>query len=376
MSFAYAKSRRALALSLALAGAIGAGTSLAGGLGCGPLGGGGRHRYLGTQAERDLGRLEQAGLVIGEFHLAPKAIVDGDTIKVSGLDSSLRLLGLDCEETFKRESERRAFESSTWAEYLAAGRGGSTRPVKLPTPLGEDAKHFAEEFFRGASVVRLERDHPKEIRDYFNRYLAYVLVERDGRWLNYNVECVRAGMSPYFAKYGYSRRYHAEFVRAQAEARTAGRGIWAKGAQHYDDYDERLAWWTERAEQIAAFERAAQGKAEWIVLTRWDAWQAIEAHEGEVVWLLGSVADVRLGDRGPSIVTLSRRLKQDFKLVFFDKDVLGTSGITGRVGEFVAVRGTITRYRDKKRNRDELQMIVDLPGQVRVPGAKGWDVEP
>ena len=41
----------------------------------------------------------EAGLVIGEFALAPGAVVDGDTIKVEALDSSLRLLGLDDGQT-------------------------------------------------------------------------------------------------------------------------------------------------------------------------------------------------------------------------------------------------------------------------------------
>jgi endonuclease YncB( thermonuclease family) len=343
---------------------------------CGPLPGSqGRHKHLGTQKERDLKKLETSGLVIGEFTLAPNAIVDGDTIKVAGLDSSLRLLGLDAEETFKKESERRAFEGSTWEEYLAKGRGGSKRPVKLPTPLGEDAKHFAQDFFKGVKTVRLERDHPGEIRDYFDRYLAYVFVERDGKWVNYNVECVRAGMSPYFSKYGYSRRFHEEFVRAQDEARAARRGIWAPGGQHYDDYDERLRWWNQRGDEIAAFEREAEGKDNWIVLTRWDALDRLEKHVGEEVVLLGAVSDMTLGDRGPTIVKLSRRRGQDFTIVFFDKDVFGTSKIEDRLGEYVAIRGVVSKYKHKKRNREELQIVVNLPGQVMVPGQEGWNAQ-
>ena len=56
---------------------------------------------------------------------------------------------------------------------------------------------------------------PGEIRDRYDRYLAYVFAEIDGKWVNYNVECVRAGMSPYFMKYGYSQRFHADFVAEQ-----------------------------------------------------------------------------------------------------------------------------------------------------------------
>ena len=175
-------------------------------------------RYSREAAQAALSQLESPGLLIGEFALAPAAVVDGDTIKVKGLDTSLRLLALDTEETFKRESDRRAAEAGFDA-YLAAKRGDKARPIKAGTPLGMDAKRFAEEFFAGAEVVRLERDHPKDLRGRFNRYLAYVFVQKNGKWSNYNLEAVRAGMSPYFTKYGYSRRFDREFREAEAEAR-------------------------------------------------------------------------------------------------------------------------------------------------------------
>jgi endonuclease YncB( thermonuclease family) len=339
---------------------------------CAPLqGSAAERRYSRKQANEKLGRLEQPGLVIGDFTLSPKAVIDGDTIKVEGLDASLRLLALDAEETFKSDAERRKLENVAFPEYLKDLRGGSTRPVKGPTPVGEDAKHFAVDFFAGVKIVRLERDHPGEIRDFFNRYLVYVMVERGGRWVNFNVECVRAGMSPYFTKYGYSRRFHDQFVAAEQEARAAGRGIWKPGGFHYDDYDERKTWWDRRAEEIKAFEAAAQDKDNYVVLTRWDAWQKIEKLEGREIVLLGAVAEVRLGDgRAPTKVLLSRRQGQDFALVFFDKDVFGSSGVAARQGEYIQVRGTVSRYRNEHRRRDELQMVVNLPGQIAVPGAE------
>ena len=57
------------------------------------------------------------------------------------------------------------------------------------------------------------------------RYLAYVMVKKDGNWVNYNIECVRHGFSPYFVKYGRSRRFHREFLEAQKLARDAKLGI-------------------------------------------------------------------------------------------------------------------------------------------------------
>src|SRR5882757_2031770 len=89
-------------------------------------------------------------LVIGE--LALTKVTDGDTIRVEGLDASLRLLGFDAEETFKSRADRRAFAEG-WEQYEKAKRNGAARPVKFATPLGEDAKHFAIKFFEGAKTV-------------------------------------------------------------------------------------------------------------------------------------------------------------------------------------------------------------------------------
>ena len=323
-------------------------------------------RYDRKQAQDKLASLEQPGLVIGEFTLPPDSVVDGDTIRVAGLGSTLRLLGLDAEETFKSEADRNAYEEG-WEAYLKKMKGDSKRPVKMATPVGEEAKDFAKRFFAGVDTVILERDHPKEIRDYYNRYLAYVIVVRGGKRENYNVECVRAGMSPYFSKYGYSRRFHDDFVAAEKEARAAARGIWDPKKQHYPDYDERKKWWDKRGDFIRAFEKEAEGKEDFIILTNWDSIGRLEKHEGKEVTLLGAVGDIRLGDRGPTRVMLSRRMASDFPLVFFDKDAFLSANVTRLKGEYVKVRGYVSKYNDKRRKKYELQIVVNLPGQVSGP---------
>ena len=92
------------------------------------------NRYERKKAQKSLLKLETPGLVIGEFKVTK--ITDGDTIRVDGLDSSLRLLGVDTEETFKSDGDRRAYEGG-WEQYKKAKRGDSPRPVKYPTPLGQ-----------------------------------------------------------------------------------------------------------------------------------------------------------------------------------------------------------------------------------------------
>jgi endonuclease YncB( thermonuclease family) len=328
---------------------------------------GGVTRYDRDTLEAELDAPEQLEVVLGMFPLQKDGIVDGDTLKVGGLDESLRLLAIDTEETFKSDKARRAFEEG-WERYLASEQAKTSRPVKIPTPLGEDAKAFAKQFFKGARRVRLERDHPKEIRGRFNRLLTYVFVEREGEWLNYNVEAVRAGMSPYFTKYAYSRRFHDEFERAQEEARAAHRGIWDPSKMHYRDYPLRLEWWNARAETIAEFEREAEGRDDMIVLTHWDALKRLESQLDREVEILATVGDIRPREgKRPARVMLSRRMFGDLPLVFWDEDVLEQTKIGEYKGEFVRVSGLITQYVNKKSGWKQLQIEVKMPGQVKLP---------
>lgn len=313
------------------------------------------------------------GLVVGDFLLQSPAIVDGDTIKVVGIEGTLRLLAIDTEETFKSDNDRRAYQQG-FDTYLAKKQEGHSTPIKAATPLGMDAKHWAEDFFEGVRTVRIERDHPKELRGRYGRLLAYVMVEKNGRWLNYNVECVRAGMSPYFSKYGYSRRFHQEFVDAQAEARAAGRGIWDPTLEHYRDYDLRLRWWNARGDAVAQFEQEAQGRDNWIALTNWDAMDRLAAYEGKEVVVLATVGEVRPREgKRPARVMLSRRMFSDLPLIFFDDDVLAASHVEDARSEYVRVQGTVSRYvfrtkRSKqRRNREppsQLQIQVRRPEQI------------
>jgi endonuclease YncB( thermonuclease family) len=328
-------------------------------------------RYTRKQAQKSLLKLETPGLVVGEFRVTK--VSDGDTIRVDGLDSSLRLLGIDTEEIFHSEADRRMFEAG-WPQYVAAKRGSSPRPVKFGTPLGLEAWEFAKKFFAGNPVVRIERDHPAEIRDAYRRYLAYVFVNKNGTWVNYNVECVRAGMAPYFPKYGQSRRFHKEFVAAQEEARKAKRGIWADGVMAYPDYDERLAWWNARGEFVAQFRKAGEGKSNFIDISHWDATKRLEELVGKEVNVLGLVADVRIGEKGPTRVSLSRQQFSSFPLIFFDPDVFVQSGISTWKGEYVWVTGVPTIYENRYNKRKQVQIVIDRASQIRLSPVPGLQI--
>jgi endonuclease YncB( thermonuclease family) len=124
--------------------------------------------------------VEQEGLLIGEYQLADNPVVDGDTIRVEGVDDSIRLLSIDTEEKLRGKADRAASEKD-FGQYLKKKRGNALRPQKAGTPMGEQATDFAKAFFGGAEAVRLERDDPKEIRGHFGRPLAYAFVKKNGR---------------------------------------------------------------------------------------------------------------------------------------------------------------------------------------------------
>jgi endonuclease YncB( thermonuclease family) len=332
---------------------------------CSPVNG---DRYSRKQAEKSLAKLEEPGIVVGEFRL--RKVVDGDTVWVEGLDASLRLLGIDAEETFKNDADRRAVEAD-WPGYLAKKRGNSKRPVKLATPLGEVATEWAKQWFAGIDKVRIERDHPAEVRDRFNRFLTYVLAEKDGVWKVFNVELVRAGMSPYFPKYGFSRRYHQEFLEAQAEAKAAKRGIWDPNLLHAPDYDEREEWWMARGKFVDEFRREGEGKPNYVDLTHWDSMKQIEAHLGKEVHILSTVDDLVLNTKGPARVTLSHRSRGGFPLIFWDRDLLGTTGLRQWKGEYVVVTGVPSVYTFKGSGRRQLQIQVDSASQIKLSPIPG-----
>jgi micrococcal nuclease len=123
-------------------------------------------------------------------------VVDGDTLLLSEPRERVRLIGADTPETVKRNY-----------------------PVE---PWGPEATEFTKTFLAGGEV-RLEFD--TEPRDKYGRILAYVWV--GDRMLN--EELIRAGLARAELQYHYSSAKKTRFRRAEAEAKSAGRGIWSGG---------------------------------------------------------------------------------------------------------------------------------------------------
>ena len=151
-------------------------------------------------------------LVLGTYKLASGGVVDGDTIRVKGERRALRLLALDTEElTYSVKGHQLELMRTDFKAYVKRMTSGYRMPAKFGTPMGEAAKTWARNFFSGAKELRLEGDTPGEAVGTYGRLLCYVWAFfADGKPpKQYNLEAIRAGMSPYFIKYGRSRRFDA-----------------------------------------------------------------------------------------------------------------------------------------------------------------------
>ena len=298
-------------------------------------------------------------LWIGTWPVTPEAVVDGDTVRLPAGMGSIRVLGLDCEEVFKDAAARAAAEQD-FVAYAKAQRGARRLPVKYGTPAGETARGFAQQLAQGATAMRLERDAlDAPVRGTYGRLLAHVILQGPQGPINLAEALIRAGHSPYFVKYGRSRRFDAIFRAAEAEARAAGRGIWGStGPAHYPDYEERLGWWEARAQQVDQWQKEA-ARPDHVTLGAPDADERLGALVGKdavVFGLLDRELEVKTKDK--RVLLLTHLERRGFSLVFFDltlPDQLDMHALTSR---YLTVRGKVTLYNGRP------QMIIESAAQI------------
>jgi len=122
--------------------------------------------------------------------------VDGDTVVVAhnGKEEKIRLLCIDTPESVHPDK-------------------------KQNIPMGKIASDFTSHRLMGKYV---DLEFGPELRDRYGRLLAYVVVGGE----NFNIEIVRQGLSPYYTKYGSSRKYDRDFREAEKLARKNKMNIW------------------------------------------------------------------------------------------------------------------------------------------------------
>lgn len=293
----------------------------------------------------------------GEFKVT--RVVDGDTIGVEGLDQTIRFVCLDTEECEKGNGaeERTRAIAADYANYLRE-KTARDPMAKFSTPVGWMAKEFAETWFPIGSTVRIEYDSLARKTGYYGRVLGYVFALRDGKWVNYNIECVRAGMSPYFDKYGASLRFEREFLAAEREARAHGRGLWAPAAMAYPNYDARIAWWSRRAEQMKRFDRAHAAEVNAINLIDEDDWDRLKDLLGKDIRVLATADDL-IGGGSPALIELQHKQNVRFAVSFMDTGVFAEvrDRVNSHPGDFFVFQGVL----EKGFERGDRTYVYNLP---------------
>lgn len=299
--------------------------------------------------------------VIGEFRIS--RVIDGDTFRFEGLDNSTRLLGIDTEETFKSDdAEQKSNEIAlNWESYYQSEKGDSKMPVKSDSPFGFETKKWAEDFFKDVNIVRLEREDSNRTVDIFGRYLVYLIAVKDGKEINYNVECVRQGYSPYFNKYGNSKRFHQEFTDAQNYAKSNKLGIWNPEGKHYPDYEERITWWNKRADQLENFELKYSGNENYFNLSDENDFSRLESSVGQEIIAFGSISDV-LTKKFPYLLRIPHNKEQVFEIVVFEEhqNLLQEIDIEDLKNYYIYIKGTLEKYKDR------YQIALKDKNQIRM----------
>jgi len=285
-------------------------------------------------------------LVIGTFRMSK--VIDGDTFRFDGLDKSTRLLGIDTEETFKTEDAQQKTNeiAQFWDEFYKTERGDSKMPVKTDSPLGFEAWKWADEFFKDVDYVRLEKDDNDRTIDIFGRYLVYLIAIKNGKEINYNVECVRLGYSPYFNKYGICKRFHDDFVEAQNYARENKLGIWDPGKKHYPDYDERLVWWDKRADQLKSFDEKYSTNENYFNLGNDRDFKRLADYVGKEIVVFGSIGDI-LTKKFPYLLRIPHDKSEAFEIVVFEEklNLLNELDMDTKKEYYIYMKGKLEVYK-------------------------------
>lgn len=140
--------------------------------------------------------------------------VDGDTIsvKMDGVAVTVRMLAIDTSETVKKG-------------------------MKVE-PWGKEASNFTCEMIKSAKTIHLELDKNADLKDKYNRYLAWVFVD--------NKLLQRDLIDKGYARVAYlynDYKYTDSLVQAERQAKREKVGMWG---EYKESYIEKLFNFLER----------------------------------------------------------------------------------------------------------------------------------
>jgi len=302
-----------------------------------------------------------SSLLIGEYKIVK--VTDGDTFRFERLDASTRLLGIDTEETFKDKNAReKSYEISLdWPnEYnLIHSQKKNGFPVKCDSPFGFETWDWAKDFTKDVESVRIEKDDTTRGMDAFGRYLVYLFMKKDGKYINYNLECVRLGYSPYYNKYGNSKRFHNDFIVAQEYAKKNKLGIWNEKSKCYPDYDKRLVWWNKRAVQIENFEKKFASIDNYFNITNDGEYNRLSNYIGKEVVVFGTISDI-LKQKFPILLRFSIRKNVSFDAVIYEENesLLNDLNLDEIKEYYVYIKGKLSEYNGR------LQIVLTEKSQI------------
>lgn len=146
----------------------------------------------------DIGLRKEVKNTVGIFYEVTR-VVDGDTIEIlmGGRKEKIRLIGINTPEMNDERGEVQCF--------------------------AEEAKDRMKELVSG-KIIKLEYDETQNLRDTYNRILAYIYLE-DEQMLNRKM--IAEGYA-YEYTYIVPYKYQKEFRELQLLAKNNDRGLWAE----------------------------------------------------------------------------------------------------------------------------------------------------
>ena len=271
-------------------------------------------------------------------------VVDGDTadVLVKGKEERLRLLDMDTEESWPSAS----------------------KPV---TPFGLETSKWAKSFLSSEEPCWIEYGHEK--RDVYDRLLAYLWRQHEGKWQMYNLQAVERGYTPYFTKYGYAANHHEAFVAAEKRAQEGKKGIWDPTNEmdlrgKYLGPDGLRAWWDERAETLKGYDAIAKHRDDIIDMRH--NFRFAKAQVGKRI--IAFTAIRQAGQDGSQWVgKCEGRLYEALEIVAESGDSTVEEALRQTIGRYRYFTGVPELSEDKK----TLRIVITSPDDIsKTPPAK------